>query len=106
MQETTLYHRYVVHHISNGMISTMSDAYFPRHPKLGIQFVQIGNNPKATEFLTELDDDLSRTHGVRDIVDTTPYTGGVLTAELMIKMLLGGINRRVDRRGARSVMSQ
>ncbi|KAJ3480591.1 hypothetical protein NLI96_g8229 [Meripilus lineatus] len=70
------------------------------------QFVQIGNNPKATEFLTELDDDLSRTHGVRDIVDTTPYTGGVLTAELMIKMLLGGINRRVDRRGARSVMSQ
>lgn len=73
--------------------------------QLGIQFVQIGNNPEATEFLNELDDDLSRVHGVRDIVDTTPYNGGNLSAELIVKILLGGINRRVDRRGARSVMN-
>ena len=41
---------------------------------------------------------------MRDIVDTTPYLGGQLNAETLIKILLGGINRRVDRKGGRSVM--
>ena len=43
----------------------------------------------------------------QDIVDTTPFTmtGGVLTAEMLTKILLGGINRRVDRRGGGSVIS-
>ena len=38
------------------------------------------------------------THG-QDIVDTTPYTGQQLTTEALTKILLGGINRRVDKRG-------
>ena len=33
--------------------------------KIGIQFVQIGNDKEATEFLRQLDDDLSGTYGVR-----------------------------------------
>lgn len=38
-------------------------------------------------------------------MDTTPYTGGRLTAEMLTKILIGGINRRVDHRGAESVMN-
>ncbi|KAH9948796.1 hypothetical protein B0H21DRAFT_689433 [Amylocystis lapponica] len=72
--------------------------------QVGIQFVQIGNNPEATAFLNELDNELSQAYGIRDMVDTTPYTGGQLTADMIIKILLGGINRRVDRRGGQSVI--
>ncbi|KAI0797116.1 hypothetical protein C8Q75DRAFT_710806, partial [Abortiporus biennis] len=70
--------------------------------QLGIQFVQIGNDKAATNYLHELDDELSRVHGIRDIVDTTPYSGQ-LNAERIIKILLGGINRRIDRKGGSSV---
>ncbi|KAL4267402.1 VWFA domain-containing protein [Pleurotus pulmonarius] len=72
--------------------------------QLGIQFVQIGQSPKATEFLQELDNGLAATHGIRDIVDTTPFIGGDLTSEVLTKILLGGINRRVDTKGAGAVM--
>lgn len=33
--------------------------------QVGIQFVQIGNDDAATEFLKQLDDDLSGVFGVR-----------------------------------------
>jgi hypothetical protein len=33
--------------------------------QLGIQFVQIGDDPDATAALKELDDDIGPTHGVR-----------------------------------------
>ncbi|KAK7062316.1 hypothetical protein R3P38DRAFT_2834682 [Favolaschia claudopus] len=65
--------------------------------QLGIQFVQVGNDPRATKALKELDDDLHRTRNIRDIVDTTPYSKlNPVTAEGLIKVLLGGINRRID----------
>ncbi|KAG8219045.1 hypothetical protein J3R82DRAFT_4801 [Butyriboletus roseoflavus] len=67
------------------------------------QFVQIGDDEGATEFLKQLDDDVSSTYG--DIVDTTPFLGIKLTAEMLIKILLGGVNRRVDRRGGQAVMN-
>ena len=80
--------------------------------QIGIQFLQIGNDSDVSHFLShrillicearealqELDDNLAETHGVRDIVDTVPFTGEGMTAELIIKTLLGGINRRLDRR--------
>ncbi|KAG8779682.1 hypothetical protein FRC12_023950 [Ceratobasidium sp. 428] len=72
--------------------------------QLGVQFVQIGNDPEAKAALEELDDDLSGKYGIRDIVDTTPYTQGGLSGETLIKILLGGINKRVDKRGGASVM--
>jgi len=75
--------------------------------QVGVQFVQIGNDPDATAFLKRLDDELgpqtwSREHGrkslaPRDIVDTTPYEGVDLTAERLLKCLIGGINRKRDR---------
>ncbi|KAH8924515.1 hypothetical protein BT69DRAFT_1241024 [Atractiella rhizophila] len=65
--------------------------------QLGIQFVQIGNDPEATEFLRSLDDELKQTHGLkRDMVDCTMYPGHI-TGDFIIKTLIGGINRRVDR---------
>ncbi|KAF7302254.1 hypothetical protein MIND_00792400 [Mycena indigotica] len=66
--------------------------------QLGIQFVQIGNDPTATRALKELDDDLHRAANIRDIVDTTPSAKlKPVSAEGLIKILLGGINRRIDR---------
>ena len=55
--------------------------------------------------MKELDDDLAGNKGVRDIVDTTQYLGGeALNKETIIKILLGGINRKVDKKGGASVM--
>ncbi|WWC73748.1 uncharacterized protein I206_107720 [Kwoniella pini CBS 10737] len=70
---------------------------FPLY-QVGIQFLQIGNDSEAREALQELDDGLVAAHGVRDIVDTVPYDGEEMSAGLIIKTLLGGINRRLDRR--------
>lgn len=66
---------------------------------MGIQFVQIGDDPKATESLRKLDDDLAAT-GIRDIVDTTPYIGE-LSSDMIIKIMLGGINRREDNKNVK-----
>lgn len=66
--------------------------------QVGIQFLQIGNDPEAREALQGLDDGLSSEHGIRDMVDTVPFNGEEMNAGLIIKTLLGGINRRLDRR--------
>lgn len=65
--------------------------------QVGIQFFQVGNDREATKALQELDDELGDQHGIRDMVDTVPYQGD-LTPELIVKVLLGGINRRLDRK--------
>ncbi|KAJ7160765.1 hypothetical protein C8R46DRAFT_1284426, partial [Mycena filopes] len=65
--------------------------------QLGIQFVQVGDSPAATKALKKLDDELTK-EGIPDIVDTTPYSKlNPITGDGLIKVLLGGINRRVDR---------
>ncbi|CAD6932132.1 unnamed protein product [Tilletia controversa] len=70
-----------------------------RYPlaQIGIQFLQVGNDPEATRALKELDDELSSVHKVRDMCDTTTYSGMMLSTEAITKALLGGINRRLDR---------
>jgi len=69
--------------------------------QIGIQFVQIGTDQFATKFLRELDDELTSSHNIRDMVDTTPYSPdkGQLSTRDVIKVLIGGINRRIDRKG-------
>jgi hypothetical protein len=52
--------------------------------QLGIQFVQIGDDPAAAEALRVLDDELA-SKDVRDMVDTTPYQGSV-SAEFLVKV--------------------
>ena len=74
--------------------------------QVGIQFFQVGNEPGAADALKELDDELGvYSHGgtdIRDMVDTVPWNGevagGSLSAEAMLKVVLGAVNRRLDRR--------
>lgn len=78
-----------------GFAERLDQSRFPL-TQLGVQFIQIGNDPTATRFLRSLDDDLrSNTNSKRDIVDTTPYQGRV-TTDFLVKALLGGINKRID----------
>jgi hypothetical protein len=73
--------------------------------QIGIQFFQVGREPEAAEDLQELDDALSATHQIRDIVDTVPWTGDDdqgLTADKLLKVVLGSVNRRLDRKSAKA----
>ncbi|KAJ6631064.1 hypothetical protein B0H10DRAFT_705919 [Mycena sp. CBHHK59/15] len=66
--------------------------------QVGIQFVQIGSNMAATRYLESLDNNLKTKYNIRDIVDTTFSPAGKPLD--MIKILTGGINRRVDDNGS------
>ncbi|PTB43337.1 hypothetical protein M441DRAFT_45294 [Trichoderma asperellum CBS 433.97] len=74
----------------------------PPH-QVGIQFFQIGTDKDATEALRELDDELAKL-GVRDMVDTVTWDGKSsnsrkgLTADGILKVVLGAVIRRLDRR--------
>ena len=76
--------------------------------QVSVQFFQVGNEDSAKEALEELDDELSNKikGGVRDIIDTITWTsgrspseGGIgLTSDSILKVCLGSIVRRLDRR--------
>ncbi|KAK2667968.1 von Willebrand factor, type A [Fusarium oxysporum f. sp. vasinfectum] len=74
----------------------------PPH-QVGIQFFQVGNELGATKALRELDDDLAD-QGIRDMVDTATWNSAtseksnVLTADGILKVVLGAVVRRLDRR--------
>ncbi|GAB1523707.1 VWA domain-containing protein [Rhizoctonia solani] len=72
--------------------------------QVGIQFIQVGDDSGASRALKEMDDKLGPRHGIRDMVDTTPYKRKRLTEERIVKILLGGINRRVDNMGGAAVL--
>ena len=84
--------------------------------QLGIQFIQIGSDSQARVFLEKLDNDLKEKHSIRvrviqsavfasrlttrafqDMVDTEPYNPTEVTGARLAKLLLGGINRKIDR---------
>ncbi|KAF2124852.1 hypothetical protein P153DRAFT_379433 [Dothidotthia symphoricarpi CBS 119687] len=71
--------------------------------QVGIQFFQVGKEIGAREHLKQLDDGLKEISGddeLRDIVDTVPFTGegdAELTAVGIMKVVLGSVNRRLDR---------
>jgi hypothetical protein len=71
--------------------------------QVGIQFFQVGKDEKAREYLKQLDDGLGELAGnddLRDIVDTVPFTGdndSRLSAIGIMKVVLGSVNRRLDR---------
>jgi uncharacterized protein YegL len=72
--------------------------------QVGIQFFQVGSDQKASKHLKMLDDELIKFSGkdhLRDIVDTVPFTtanGGRLSADGILKVVLGAVTRRLDRR--------
>ncbi|KAK1910259.1 hypothetical protein P3342_006532 [Pyrenophora teres f. teres] len=71
--------------------------------QVGIQFFQVGNEKLAREHLKMLDDglaELSKDSDLRDLVDTVPFTDehdAELTAAGIMKVVLGSVNRRLDR---------
>ncbi|KAL8671444.1 MAG: hypothetical protein Q9168_004050 [Polycauliona sp. 1 TL-2023] len=63
---------------------------------VGVQFVQIGNDPTAASFLSFLDTKLKGKHDLdRDMVDTVRWVPGD-EDHLFEKILLGGILKRLD----------
>jgi uncharacterized protein YegL len=72
--------------------------------QVGIQFFQVGNDVEATKHLRQLDDELAEISGdanLRDMVDTVPYTdtdGAKLTGDGILKVVLGAVTRRLDRK--------
>lgn len=74
--------------------------------QVGIQFFQVGNEEDARTHLKMLDDGLRAFTGdeqLRDMVDTVAYqgdNGGSLTATGVLKVVLGAVNRRLDRNSA------
>ena len=69
--------------------------------QVGIQFFQVGRDEDATRALQELDDGMEEC-GVRDIVDTVPWTSASgrvgLNGDGILKCVLGAVNRKLDRK--------
>jgi 1-acyl-sn-glycerol-3-phosphate acyltransferase len=70
--------------------------------QVGVQFFQVGQEKGAAEALKELDDDLVAAGCPRDIVDTVPWNKGGggegLSADGVLKVVLGSVNRKLDRK--------
>ena len=77
--------------------------------QVGVQFFQVGRDEEAKRHLKQLDDELAEIAGddeLRDIVDTVPFKGedgSKLTAEGILKVVLGAVNRRLDRKKSKDL---
>ncbi|KAI9660623.1 MAG: hypothetical protein M1821_009975 [Bathelium mastoideum] len=77
--------------------------------QVGIQFFQVGRDPEAKKHLDQLDDELAEIAGddeLRDIVDTTSFRGeqgGELNGDGILKVVLGSVNRRLDRKKSKDL---
>ncbi|KAH9835998.1 von Willebrand factor type A domain [Teratosphaeria destructans] len=77
--------------------------------QVGVQFFQVGRDEEAKRHLKQLDDDLAEIAGddeLRDIVDTVPFIGAEgthLSGDGILKVVLGAVNRRLDRKKSRDL---
>jgi len=76
--------------------------------QIGVQFFQVGRDAGAKAHLKQLDDELAEIAGedIRDMVDTVPFKdedGGVLTGDGILKVVLGAVNRRLDRKKSKDL---
>ncbi|KAI9733227.1 MAG: hypothetical protein M1835_003446 [Candelina submexicana] len=73
--------------------------------QVGIQFFQVGEERGAAEVLAALDNELEELYGgIRDIVDTVPWSGvagTTLNGDAILKVVLGAVNRRLDKKNVR-----
>ncbi|EWZ79185.1 hypothetical protein FOXG_14046 [Fusarium oxysporum f. sp. lycopersici 4287] len=90
----------IVHHAKK-----LDQIEAPPH-QVGIQFFQVGNDFGATKALRKLDDDLAD-EDIRDMVDTVTWNSTTsdnvkaLTADGILKVVLGAVVRRLDRQKTR-----
>jgi len=77
--------------------------------QVGVQFFQVGREPGAKAALKQLDDELAELagdDGMRDIVDTVPFRGDgeeALNGDGILKVVLGSVVRRLDRKRSTSL---
>jgi uncharacterized protein YegL len=77
--------------------------------QIGVQFFQVGRDEEAKRHLKQLDDELAEISGdddLRDIVDTVPFTGAEgthLSGDGILKVVLGAVNRRLDRKKSKDL---
>ncbi|KAK3671358.1 hypothetical protein LTR78_008819 [Recurvomyces mirabilis] len=77
--------------------------------QVGVQFFQVGRDEEAKAHLKQLDDELAEIAGdddLRDIVDTVPFTGAEgthLSGDGILKVVLGAVNRRLDRKKSKDL---
>ncbi|GCB26026.1 hypothetical protein AAWM_08911 [Aspergillus awamori] len=90
-----------------GVAQKLDDKDYQAVPwQIGIQFFQIGNDARARAYLQELDDNLAerqKKDRLRDIVDTVPWRGDqgqTLSADGILKCVLGAVSRKYDKREA------
>ncbi|KAF2967160.1 hypothetical protein GQX73_g6420 [Xylaria multiplex] len=80
------------------------DALCAPYHQLGVQFFQVGKDEWAARHLRELDDGLGKYRKgkeLRDIVDCVTHEqlsgeGEQLTADIILKIVLGAVNRHLD----------
>lgn len=69
--------------------------------QVGVQFFQVGNDSNATLALDELDNGMAE-KGIRDMVDTVSFTqingGNGLTSGAILKVVLGAVDKALDRK--------
>lgn len=77
--------------------------------QVGVQFFQVGRDEEARRHLRQLDDELAEIAGddeLRDIIDTVPFTGTEgtrLNGDGILKVVLGAVNRRLDRKKSKDL---
>lgn len=77
--------------------------------QVGVQFFQVGNDRDAAKHLQAMDDEMRSIAGddeLRDIVDTVPFRGtdgASLSGDGILKVVLGAVNRRLDRKKGASL---
>ena len=77
--------------------------------QVGVQFFQVGRDEEAKKHLKSLDDELAEIAGdddLRDMVDTVPFKGeegATLTGDGILKVVLGAVNRRLDRKKSKDL---
>lgn len=78
------------------------DALDAKERQIGVQFFQVGSDEAATESLEELDNSLVEVWGVRDMVDTISWKnmneGRGLSADGILKVVMGAVDKRLDRK--------
>ncbi|KAI1486450.1 hypothetical protein F4809DRAFT_627297 [Biscogniauxia mediterranea] len=75
----------------------------PEH-QLGVMLFQLGDNEEARKAFEHADDEMWKTAGTRDIVDTVAWRGwpASFTSDDMAKAVLGAVSKKMD--GAKSAL--